>query len=73
MDGVEFDVHVRRGAGVTDIRRGEIRIVLQIIVSKSTSFVLPLFQCTVFKVNIIIVMGEVYCLNSKVDWIYNSF
>ena len=27
MDGVEFDVNVRRSAGVPDIRRGEIRIV----------------------------------------------
>ena len=30
MDGVEFDVHVRRGASLTDIRRGEIRIILQL-------------------------------------------
>ena len=26
VDGVEFVVYVRRGAGVADIRRGEIRI-----------------------------------------------
>ena len=54
VDGVEFDVHVLRATGVADIRRCEIRIELClyciIIVSKSTSFVLSLFQCAVFKV-----------------------
>ena len=58
MDGVEFDVHVRRGDGDADIRRGEIRIdYFFTSVSKNTYFVLPPSQCTVFKVvtiNIII-------------------
>ena len=30
VDGVEFEVYVRRGAGGADIRCGEIRIVLQL-------------------------------------------
>ena len=58
VDDVKFDVHVRRGAGVADIRHGEIRIVYNCF--KQYSFVLTIFQCTVFKVvqvNIIIVMG----------------
>ena len=68
VEDVEFDVHVRRGGGVANIRRGEIRIVLQLFL-KSTSFVLPLCQCTVFKVvkvNIVIVLGEAYFFNNLV-------
>ena len=43
-------VHVRRGAGFTDIRRVEIRIILQLFQKVLLSFclyfsVLPLFQC----------------------------
>ena len=30
VDGIEIDVHARRVTGVTDIGRGEIRVVLQL-------------------------------------------
>ena len=40
VEDVEFDVHVRRGGGVANIRRGEIRIVLQLFLKVLLSFCL---------------------------------
>ena len=40
VEDVEFDVHVRRGGGVANIRRGEIRIVLQLFLNVLLSFCL---------------------------------
>ena len=40
VDGVKFDVYVRCGAGVADIRCGDIRIVLQLFQKVFLSFYL---------------------------------
>ena len=40
VEDFEFDVHVRRGGGVANIRRGEIRIVLQLFLKVLLSFCL---------------------------------
>ena len=55
VDGIEIDVHVRRGAGVADTRRGEIRIVLQLF--KNYFFVSPeLYLIVMFsKLSIVLV------------------
>ena len=51
VDGIEIDVHVRRGAGVADIRRSEIRIVLQLFQKYFFRFARVLSHCNVFQVN----------------------
>ena len=51
MDGVKFDVHVRRDAGVADIRCGEIRIVLQLFQKVLLSFYLQTFSVFFLKLS----------------------
>ena len=57
VDGIEIDVHVRRGAGVADIRRSEIRIVLQLF--QKYFFVLPEFYLIVMFFKLIVLVSTV--------------
>ena len=57
VDGVEIDVHVRRGAGVADTRRGEIRIVLQLF--QNYFFVLPELYLIVMFSKLIVLVSTV--------------